>query len=164
MPAESGTPRTCPACGRALPDGATVCPDCQGPVPGTDPRELHPLIEGQERGYDEPTPDESPTLDEFGATSLPPATRRSPLGIILLSVGLALLLSGISLVIAGDLISHSVSSFNQQCAQVPGCHPEVDPSGGLYAGGTGLVVGGVILAFLSYRRGLLWKPAVDPTE
>ena len=154
----------CPSCGRIIPAGATVCPYCQGFVPGVDSEDLHPLIEGEERGYDEPTPDDAPTAEEFGATTLPPPSPPGSSGLVLMAVGLALLVTGVALIITGQLISGSVQSFNQACAAVPGCHPGADVSAGLFGGGVGLTVGGALLVAVGYRRSISWKAWKAPAE
>jgi len=110
------------------------------------------MIEGQRPPYNEPTPNDTPPPDTFGVTSPPPPGSRSPLGLILLAVGLVFLATGVGLLIGGDWVAQSVQSFNQQCGQVPGCHPESNSNDSLYAGGFGLFVGGALLVALGFRR------------
>jgi hypothetical protein len=106
--------------------------------------------------FDQPPPEDTLSPAEFGvgfARDSPPRPR----GLLYLALGATALVGGIGLFIAGELVSHSVHTFNAVCADLPGCYPGTDLSGGMYVGGFGLILLGLFLLFVAFRRSLPWK-------
>jgi hypothetical protein len=101
--------------------------------------------------FDQPVPDDGPSPEQFGVGPSSDRSRR-PSGLRILAVGFAAVLAGVGLLITGDFVQHSVRTYNEVCADVPGCHPGTDLSGGMYGGGILLLGLGSLLVAIAFLR------------
>ncbi len=139
------------------PDDSPSDPDADAPrspdfVPGEDSMDPRPMIEGQEVPAEEPSPEDSPTPEDFGVRHGPIRAPRPAFGPVVLGVGIAFLAAGIALIVVWAAVAHSVHSLDQLCSSVPGCSSGSALGFELTGGGIGLVVVGIVLILVGARR------------